>query len=135
MTHAAGIEINDMKQAFELAEGNVRHTLRYNIERKIQKNVCDEFKRFYSKCEFELLIKFEANKLYVNVITGGMVMSIGERSNGLRWYLGLFIELMAIDYKNRDVLYLLDESGFFYMLMHKRNYYHCLMNCVKIRDN
>ena len=113
LTHAAGIEINDMKQAFELAEGNVRQTLRYNIERKIQKNVCDEFKRFYSKSELELLIKFEANKLYVNVITGGMVMSIGERSNGLRWYLGLFIELMAIDYKNRDVLYLLDEPGVF----------------------
>lgn len=40
-------------------------------------------------------------------------MSIGERSNGLRWYLGLFIELMAQDYKNRDVLYLLDEPGVF----------------------
>ncbi len=113
LTRAAGIEINDMKQAFELAEGNARQTLRYNIEKLIQKNVCEEFKRFYSKSELELLVKFEANKLYVNVITGGMVMSIGERSNGLRWYLGLFIELMAMDYKNRDVLYLLDEPGVF----------------------
>lgn len=113
LTCAAGIEINDMKKAFELAEGNARHTLRFNIERAIQKNVCEEFKRFYPKSELEIIVKFEANKLYVNVITGGMVMSIGERSNGLRWYLGLFIELMAMDYKNKDVLFLLDEPGVF----------------------
>lgn len=113
LTYAAGIEIDDMKQAFEIGEGNVRNTLRRKIEKLIRKNVCEEFKRFYKKSDLELEIKFEANKLYVRVITGDMVMSIGERSNGLRWYLGLFIELMAIDYKNRDVLYLLDEPGVF----------------------
>lgn len=113
LTRAAGIDINEMKQAFELAESNARHTLRYKIEKAIREKVCDEFKRFYPKSELDLLVKFEANKLYVNVMTGGMVMSIGERSNGLRWYLGLFIELMAMDYKNRDVLFLLDEPGVF----------------------
>lgn len=113
LTCAAGIEINDMKKAFELSEGNARQTLRFNIEKTIRENVCDEFKKFYPKSELEIVVRFEANKLYVNVITGGMVMSIGERSNGLRWYLGLFIELMAMDYKNGDVLFLLDEPGVF----------------------
>jgi len=113
LTQAAGIEINDMKRAFELEDGNVRSTLRYKIQSAIQKNVCEEFKRVYKKNDIELQITFEANKLYVRVVTGDMLMSIGERSNGLRWYLGLFIELTAQDYKNRDVLYLLDEPGVF----------------------
>lgn len=113
LTCAAGIELDNMRKAFELPEGNQRKTLRFNIEKAIQKNVCEEFKKFYQKSELELSIGFEANKLSVDVITGGMVMSIGERSNGLRWYLGLFIELMAMDYKNRDVLFLLDEPGVF----------------------
>ena len=113
LVQAAKIEMNDMKRAFELPEGNERQTLRYKLERNIRNNVCSEFKRFYEKSELELCIKFEANKLLINVLTGDMVMSIGERSNGLRWYFSLFIELMAMEYKNRDVVYLLDEPGVF----------------------
>ena len=110
---AAGIESDEMKRAFELPEGNARYTLRYKLEKQIENNVCKEFKKFYEKDELNLMVKFEANKLLFNVMTGDMIMSLGERSNGLRWYFGLFIELMAMDYKNRDVLYLLDEPGVF----------------------
>lgn len=113
LTCVAGIEIKDMKRAFELPEGNERRTLRFGIETAIEKNLCKGFKKFYPTSELEISVRFEANKLFVNVITGEMVMSIGERSNGLRWYLGLFIELMSMDYKNRDVVYLLDEPGVF----------------------
>lgn len=113
LTSAAGIEIDEMIKAFELPEGNARQTLRYKVEKSIKENVCEKFKEFYAKSDLDIIIKFEANKLLVNVITGGMVMSISERSNGLRWYFGLFIELMMMDYQSKDVLYLLDEPGVF----------------------
>lgn len=116
LTKAAQIKIDDMKQAFEMSEGNKRQTLRYRIEKNIGEHICKEFKKFYdkdNKSDLNILVKFEANKLLVNVATGEMVMSIDERSNGLRWYLGLFVELVAMDYRDRDIIYLLDEPGVF----------------------
>lgn len=113
LTRAADIQIDEMKKAFELPEGNTRNTIRFKIENAIRKNICDEFKNFYSKNDLDIIVKFESNKLFVNVVTGEMVMSIGERSNGLRWYLGLFIELLAMEYRDRNIIYLLDEPGVF----------------------
>src|SRR5699024_9921959 len=41
----------------------------------------------------------------------GRPMKITERSNGLRWYLSLFIDVFANDDKDSPVLFLFDEPG------------------------
>lgn len=111
LTKAAKVKIEDMKKAFSLPGGTARLNLRHRIEKEIELNICKEFKEFYQKRDLALSIRFDGDKLSVNAITGDLMMTIGERSNGLRWYLGLFIELMATDYKNKSILYLLDEPG------------------------
>ena len=113
LTKTAGVDISEMKKAFSLPDNNIRATIRRKITKMIQQNVCDEFKRFYNHEDYELEITFETNRLYVRVITGDTSIAITERSNGLRWYFGLFLQVSAQDYKNRNVVYVLDEPGVF----------------------
>lgn len=113
LTKTAGVEISEMKKAFSLPDNDTRATTRRKILKMIRQNVCDEFKRFYNHDDYELDITFETNKLYIRVNTGDTSMAISERSNGLRWYFGLFLQVSAQDYKNRNVVYVLDEPGVF----------------------
>ena len=113
LTKAAGVEISEMEKAFSLPDNNIRATTRRKITKMIRQNVCDEFKRFYNHNDYEFEITFEMNKLYIRVNTGDTSMAISERSNGLRWYFGLFLQVSAQDYKNRNVVYVLDEPGVF----------------------
>ena len=112
LTLAAGLTIEEMINAFTLPDSNNRKTLRRHIEKSIRK-VCEKFRDFYDRSDYEFEIKFETDRLYVNVITAEKVLTVSERSNGLRWFFSLFLQMNAIDYENKNVIYLLDEPGVF----------------------
>ena len=112
LTLAAGLTIEEMINAFTLPDSNNRKTLRRHIEKSINK-VCEKFRDFYDRSDYEFEIKFETDRLYVNVITAEKVLTVSERSNGLRWFFSLFLQMNAIDYENKNVIYLLDEPGVF----------------------
>ena len=112
LTLAAGLTIEEMINAFTLPDSNNRKTLRRHIEKSIRK-VCEIFRDFYDRSDYEFEIKFETDRLYVNVITAEKVLTVSERSNGLRWFFSLFLQMNAIDYENKNVIYLLDEPGVF----------------------
>lgn len=113
LTDAASVKIKDMQSAFSMPDNNARSSLRYKIENKIEKNVCEKFRNFYDQTDYELNIKFESNKLCIRVITGDNRISISERSNGFRWFFGLFLQVASQDYVNRNIVYVLDEPGVF----------------------
>ena len=112
LTLAAGLTIEEMINAFTLPDSNNRKTLRRHIEKSIRK-VCEKFRDFYDRSDYEFEIKFETDRLFVNVITAEKVLTVSERSNGLRWFFSLFLQMNAIDYENKNVIYLLDEPGVF----------------------
>lgn len=59
-----------------------------------------------------LKARFTTNVLSFTVSTdSGSTMTLGERSDGLRWYLNLFIDVMANNLPSRQVVYLFDEPG------------------------
>lgn len=89
-------------------QSSIRHRIRQNIEDKLNK----PFRDFYTTEHVSLDIDFNAGVVSFTVKSDeGSLLSLSERSNGLRWYLELFIDLRSNDIEERNVVYLLDEPG------------------------
>ena len=73
------------------------------VEIKLKKKLSiisqKNFNEFY--CEENVQIKVSFKKDYIKILvkTNENTTNINERSNGLRWYLNLFIDILANDYK------------------------------------
>lgn len=82
------------------------------IKMGIQKYIDKDFNEFYNQGnKVELIIKLTPNKVRLYVNTGGPTITFSERSNGLRWYLNLYIDMLANNLLGRHVVYLIDEPG------------------------
>lgn len=109
---AASISEQEILNAFEeKIEGN-KQNIRLEIEEKISNNIGVKFNEFYSQETVKFKPRFEGNLIKFLVHTNkGKTMQITERSNGLRWYLSLFIDILANNLSNSQVLFLFDEPG------------------------
>ena len=94
---------NDDENQLEICRNKIKEKIKYNIQKK--------FNEFY--CEENVQIKISFKKDYIKILvkTNENTTNINERSNGLRWYLNLFIDILANDIKDTNVIYLLDEPG------------------------
>lgn len=110
MMNAAGVDMDTLFGAFEAITDAAQHTNKKRIIPKIDALV-KEFNNFYSQEEISLDfdIVSKTAKLYIN--TADMYMNFSERSNGLKWYFSLFIDVTAKTSSERPILYLLDEPG------------------------
>lgn len=86
--------------------------LQDKIQRAIDTKINTPFESFYTVEKVTLKARFTTNVLSFTVSTdSGSTMTLGERSDGLRWYLNLFIDVMANNLPSRQVVYLFDEPG------------------------
>lgn len=86
--------------------------LQDKIQRAIDTKINIPFEAFYTVEKVTLKVRFTTNILSFTVSTdSGSTMTLGERSDGLRWYLNLFIDVMANNLPSRQVVYLFDEPG------------------------
>lgn len=86
--------------------------LQDKIQRAIDTKINTPFESFYTVEKVTLKVRFTTNILSFTVSTdSGSTMTLGERSDGLRWYLNLFIDVMANNLPSRQVVYLFDEPG------------------------
>lgn len=108
---AAGITEEEVVQAFEDPIDGNRKTVRNRIARKIQKNIEAEFNEFYNQEKIEFQVEFENRVFKIYVLTDDKAMNLSERSNGLRWYISIFVDVLSREYKNSSLVYLLDEPG------------------------
>jgi predicted ATP-dependent endonuclease of OLD family len=108
---AARIDEDEIVKAFENISKGQRQTTRNAIKRKIKNNIEDRFNEFYRQEKIEIQVEFENNVLEIYILTDDKAMNLSERSNGLRWYLSLFVDVLSHDYKDSSVIYLLDEPG------------------------
>lgn len=85
---------------------------RDRIRRQIDRNINKPFSSFYSTEAISLGIEFNAGCISFTVQSeDGDTMVLSERSNGLRWYLELFIDAQSHDAINQNTVFLLDEPG------------------------
>lgn len=108
---AAGINEQEMVGAFEDPVDGNRKTFRNKIERKIRGNIEAAFNTFYNQEKIEFQVEFESRIFKIYILTDDKAMNLSERSNGLRWYISIFVDVLSRDYKNKSLFYLLDEPG------------------------
>ena len=106
----AGIDKTLLFNAFQAPTDAAKKTYKTKVTDKLNK-LADEFNEFYKQetVRFDFEIEGQTFKFYV--YTSGMYMNFSERSNGLRWYFNLFVDVKAKMAKERPILFLLDEPG------------------------
>lgn len=107
---SAGIELNDVVTAASSTDAGEKQIYQEGISEKI-KALSNEFSRFYQREQVSIKINFETNKFHILVDTSRRPMYVSERSNGLRWYLNLFIQLKEQNLLDKNVILLIDEPG------------------------
>ncbi len=107
---AADVDVDMLTKAFQGPTEAAKKTYKVKVIEKINR-LTEEFNQFYKQeaLSFDFDIESQSAKLYVH--TSGMYMSFSERSNGLKWYFSLFIDVKAKTISERPILYLLDEPG------------------------
>lgn len=108
---AAQIEDAEILAAFQ--ENNVakKKDIRGRIENKIKDNIQTGFNEFYKQENVKIEVEFDSLYFRIYVKTSENTMSLSERSNGLKWYLNLYIDILSQNYKNNPIIFLLDEPG------------------------
>ena len=107
-----GISDEDFLNAVSAGSSGSKISVRDRIRRAIDKTINKEFENFYHVERVNLDVQFDSNIVTFSVRTNeGEMLSLGERSNGMRWYLNMFIDAMANGLAQSNVVYLLDEPG------------------------
>ncbi|MEJ6952098.1 ATP-dependent nuclease [Natronospora cellulosivora (SeqCode)] len=108
---AAKISKEEILSAFDDTRPGMRQDLRNKINDKISKNIARQFNKFYTQDKISFQAGFDSRVLSFFIKTENNTMEFSERSNGLRWYISLFVDILSRDYEDKSVLYLLDEPG------------------------
>lgn len=94
---------NDDENQLKICRNKIKEKVKYNIQKK--------FNKFYEEENVQIKVLFKNDLIKILVKTNENTTNISERSNGLRWYLNLFIYILANDIKDTNVIFLLDEPG------------------------
>lgn len=89
---------------------------KYNFVEEINDKIAvlmREFNKFYKQEEVAFKVNFNADSLNFVVKTNNKYLNLNERSNGLKWYLNMYIQLLAKTkkYDIENYVVLLDEPG------------------------
>lgn len=108
----SNITQEELLTAFNLNDRATAVSTRSQINRKIKRKVQERFNEFYSQEKIELDLSFYDTGMDFTVTSNeGEKLLLSERSNGLRWYLSLFVDIIADNYSENNTLFVLDEPG------------------------
>lgn len=110
----AKIDFKELKNVMESKDTSYIMNKQIEYNDLIRKNFTDKFNSFYSQeiVDMEIMISF--NSLNILVKTNGPFLNYSERSNGLKWYVNIFIQLLFNSKSNlTNNVILLDEPGVF----------------------
>lgn len=107
-----GVSHSDFLSACQQGSKATQITQRNNIKRLINQKLNKAFHEFYKTEKLYLGIEFNAGIITFTINKeDGTTLLLSERSNGLRWYLNLFIDMLANGAIKNNVVFLLDEPG------------------------
>lgn len=109
---AAKIGTEEIIGAFENQSKPERKMIREKIENNIKEYIEKPFNRFYNQDKINIIFEMDSNVVNIYIRSADKIMSFSERSNGLRWYISLFIDILAQkNDRENPILFLLDEPG------------------------
>ena len=82
------------------------------IKELVEENINKRFNEFYGQNNISVSLMINNGKtVNINVKSSGLRLGFSEQSNGLRWYLNLFLDILSRNLENRSVLFIIDEPG------------------------
>lgn len=109
---AANISEEEILMALNNKEPGNKISTRRRIKKKIKTEIQDRFNDFYKQESIEFSIEFDDSAInFIVSSNDGEVLRLSERSNGLRWYLSLFIDILSENIQGAPTLFLFDEPG------------------------
>ncbi|MGV2875889.1 AAA family ATPase [Macrococcus capreoli] len=88
-----------------------KKNLKSEFNRLIDQNFNSKFRNFYKQEDVSLEIDVNGNKLEIFVVGTGGYNEFSERSQGLKWYISMFLEIFSHNSTNNSIILLLDEPG------------------------
>lgn len=111
----AELDRNELLEAVKSGVAARRETYEKRANRAIEEKVMRGFRSYYKKEteQIEMTFRVESNRLNIHISSGDASTAFSERSNGLKWYLQMYIDLCAQVDQDRPVVYILDEPGIY----------------------
>ena len=109
----SGIDRQETISVLNTQDQALRERYQNKASRSLEEKVMKPFRKFYKRNteEMSLYFRLDGQTLHVIINTGENPTRLNERSNGLRWYLNMFIDMLKSVDTNRPVVYVLDEPG------------------------
>ena len=107
-----GMNLEELKGYWKLTKDDDKYNFVDDMNSKIAK-IIQGFNKFYKQENIEFRINFDMDALNFVIKTNKKFLNLSERSNGLRWYLNMYIQLLAKTKRNDvgNYVVLLDEPG------------------------
>lgn len=112
LLNCMNMKLDDLMEYWDISNGSDRLNFSEEFNEKLEK-IMAEFNKFYTQEKVEMKAKFEIDSLNFSIKTTKKYMDFEERSNGLKWYLNMFIQIMS-ETNSTDIenyIILIDEPG------------------------
>ena len=112
LLNVIGIDLENLMNYWKKTKDDDKYNFVDEMNSKI-KAIIKDFNKFYKQDEVELKVNFDSEALNFVVKTNNKYLNLEERSNGLKWYLNMYIQLLAKTkkYDIENYVILLDEPG------------------------
>lgn len=132
---ASEADLMDFITSIESEDDNKKVKSQNRIKEKIKYNIQKKFNYFYDENEsIKIKVSFDYNCLKILVKINEDTTYISERSNGLRWFLNIFIDLISKKITDSNIVYLLDEPGIYLHVNAQRELLKLLKNLCNDRN-
>ena len=110
----AGISRDDIIKAINNPTSSSRTMFEKQANKKLEE-VMKGFRAFYKRGAENLTMEFriDGSNLNIMIDSGEATTTLSERSNGLRWYLKMYIDMMQRIGMERPIVYVMDEPGIY----------------------
>lgn len=107
-----GMNLDNIKNYWKLSKEDDKYNFEQEMNDKIE-TLMQEFNKFYKQEKVIFKVKFDTDSLNFLVKTNNKFLNLSERSNGLKWYLNMYLQLLAKTkkYDIENFVVLLDEPG------------------------
>ena len=107
-----GMNLEELKGYWKLTKDDDKYNFVDDMNSKIAE-IIQGFNKFYKQENIEFRINFDMDALNFVIKTNKKFLNLSERSNGLKWYLNMYIQLLAKTKRNdvENYVVLLDEPG------------------------
>lgn len=133
------INIEEIISAMQMTDTSDIRNFEKDINKKIAEKFTALFNKFYSQENISIELVINSSDLCIMIDTSNRYLNYDERSNGLKWYLNIFIQLLYMDREycesTKNNIILIDEPGVYLHPNAQKELYSLFNNLTTTKEN